>query len=85
MSKITVQDLVDIGLKGEEDDLLVLANNINILLEANDIKMLVDEVVDFVMNGGTTLQQKYDELLEDYRTLSYELDELDELDSSEYY
>lgn len=82
MSKITVQDLVDIGLKGEEDDLLVLANNINILLEDNDIKMLVDEVVDYVMNGGTTLQQKYDELLEDYRTLSYELDELD---SSEYY
>lgn len=82
MSKITVQDLVDIGLKGEEDDLLVLANNINILLEDNDIKMLVDEVADFVMNGGTTLQQKYDELLEDYRTLSYELDELD---SSEYY
>lgn len=82
MSKITVQDLVDIGLEGEEDDLLVLANNINILLEDNDIKMLVDEVADFVMNGGTTLQQKYDELLEDYRTLSYELDELD---SSEYY
>ena len=82
MSKITVQDLIDIGLKGEGDDLLVLANNINILLEANDIKMLVDEVVDYVMNGGTTLQQKYDELLEDYRTLSYELDELD---SSEYY
>ena len=80
MSKITVQDLVDIGLKGEEDDLLVLANNINILLEDNDIKMLVDEVADFVMNGGTTLQQKYDELLEDYRTLSYELDELDSLD-----
>lgn len=82
MNKITVQDLIDIGLKGEEDDLLVLANNINILLEDNDIKMLVDEVADFVMNGGTTLQQKYDELLEDYRTLSYELDELD---SSEYY
>lgn len=82
MNKITVQDLVDIGLKGEEDDLLVLANNINILLEDNDIKMLVDEVADFVMNGGTTLQQKYDELLEDYRTLS---DELDYLDSSEYY
>lgn len=82
MNKITVQDLVDIGLKGEEDDLIVLANNINILLEANDIKMLVDEVADFVMNGGTTLQQKYDELLEDYRTLS---DELDYLDSSEYY
>ena len=82
MNKITVQDLVDIGLKGEEDDLLVLANNINILLEDNDIKMLVDEVADYVMNGGTTLQQKYDELLEDYRTLSYELDELD---SSEYY
>lgn len=82
MSKITVQDLIDIGLKGEGDDLLVLANNINILLEANDIKMLVDEVADYVMNGGTTLQQKYDELLEDYRTLSYELDELD---SSEYY
>lgn len=67
MNKITVQDLVDIGLKGENDDLVVLANNINILLEANDIKMLVDEVADFVMNGGTTLQQKYDELLEDYR------------------
>lgn len=67
MNKITVQDLVDIGLKGENDDLIVLANNINILLEANDIKMLVDEVADFVMNGGTTLQQKYDELLEDYR------------------
>ena len=83
MNKITVQDLIDIGLKGEEDDLLVLANNINILLEDNDIKMLVDEVADFVMNGGTTLQQKYDELLEDYRTLSYE--QLDELDSSEYY
>lgn len=82
MNKITVQDLVDIGLKGEDDDLIVLANNINILLEDNDIKMLVDEVADFVMNGGTTLQQKYDELLEDYRTLSYELDELD---SSEYY
>ena len=80
MNKITVQDLIDIGLKGEEDDLLVLANNINILLEDNDIKMLVDEVADFVMNGGTTLQQKYDELLEDYRTLSYELDELDSLD-----
>lgn len=79
MNKITVQDLVDIGLKGEDDDLNVLANNINILLEANDIKMLVDEVADFVMNGGTTLQQKYDELLEDYRRLSYELD------SSEYY
>lgn len=79
MNKITVQDLVDIGLKGEDDDLVVLANNINILLEANDIKMLVDEVADFVMNGGTTLQQKYDELLEDYRQLSYELD------SSEYY
>lgn len=79
MNKITVQDLVDIGLKGEDDDLTVLANNINILLEANDIKMLVDEVADFVMNGGTTLQQKYDELLEDYRQLSYELD------SSEYY
>ena len=79
MNKITVQDLVDIGLKGEDDDLAVLANNINILLEANDIKMLVDEVADFVMNGGTTLQQKYDELLEDYRQLSYELD------SSEYY
>lgn len=79
MNKITVQDLVDIGLKGEDDDLNVLANNINILLEANDIKMLVDEVADFVMNGGTTLQQKYDELLEDYRQLSYELD------SSEYY
>lgn len=77
MNKITVQDLVDIGLKGEDEDLLVLANNINILLEANDIKMLVDEVADFVMNGGTTLQQKYDELLEDYRTLSYELDSLD--------
>lgn len=82
MNKITVQDLVDIGLKGEEDDLIVLANNINILLEDNDIKMLVDEVADFAMNGGTTLQQKYDELLEDYRTLS---DELDYLDSSEYY
>ena len=82
MNKITVQDLVDIGLKGEDDDLTVLANNINILLEANDIKMLIDEVADFVMNGGTTLQQKYDELLEDYRTLS---DELDYLDSSEYY
>lgn len=79
MNKITVQDLVDIGLKGEDDDLIVLANNINILLEANDIKMLVQEVADFVMNGGTTLQQKYDELLEDYRQLSYELD------SSEYY
>lgn len=79
MNKITAQDLVDIGLKGEDDDLNVLANNINILLEANDIKMLVDEVADFVMNGGTTLQQKYDELLEDYRQLSYELD------SSEYY
>lgn len=71
MNKITVQDLVDIGLKGEDDDLVVLANNINILLEANDIKMLVDEVADFVMNGGTTLQQKYDELLEDYRQLSF--------------
>lgn len=82
MKKITVQDLADIGLKGEDVDLLVLANNINILLEDNDIKMLIDEVADFVMNGGTTLQQKYDELLEDYRTLSYELDELD---SSEYY
>lgn len=69
MNKITVQDLVDIGLKGENDDLIVLANNINILLEANDIKMLVDEVADFVMNGGTTLQQKYDELLEDYRKI----------------
>lgn len=69
MNKITVQDLVDIGLKGEDDDLLVLANNINILLEDNDIKMLIDEVADFVMNGGTTLQQKYDELLEDYRQL----------------
>lgn len=79
MNEITVQDLVDIGLKGEDDDLTVLANNINILLEANDIKMLVDEVADFVMNGGTTLQQKYDELKEDYRRLSYELD------SSEYY
>lgn len=79
MNKITVQDLVDIGLKGEDDDLTVLANNINILLEANDIKMLVDEVADFVMSGGTTLQQKYDELKEDYRQLSYELD------SSEYY
>lgn len=67
MNKITVQDLVDIGLKGEDDDLVVLANNINILLKANDIKMLVDEVADFVMNSGTTLQQKYDELLEDYR------------------
>lgn len=74
MNKITVQDLVDIGLKGEDDDLTVLANNINILLEANDIKMLIDEVADFVMNGGTTLQQKYDELLEDYITLSDELD-----------
>lgn len=82
MNKITVQDLVDIGLKGEDDDLIVLANNINILLEANDIKMLVDEVADFVMNGGTTLQQKYDELLEDYRQLS---DELDSLDSLDYY
>lgn len=77
MNKITVQDLVDIGLKGENDDLLVLANNINILLEDNDIKMLVDEVADFVMNGGTTLQQKYDELLEDYKELSYELDSLE--------
>lgn len=74
MNKITVQDLVDIGLKGEDDDLIVLADNINILLEANDIKMLIDEVADFVMNGGTTLQQKYDELLEDYITLSDELD-----------
>lgn len=55
MNKITVQDLVDIGLEGEDDDLIVLADNINILLEANDIKMLVDEVVDFVMNGGITL------------------------------
>ena len=82
MNKITVQDLVDIGLKGEGDDLSVLADNINILLEDNDIKMLIDEVADFVMNGGTTLQQKYDELLEDYRTLSAELDYLD---SSEYY
>ncbi|WP_289146173.1 hypothetical protein [uncultured Megamonas sp.] len=80
MNKITVQDLVDIGLKGEDDDLIVLANNINILLEANDIKMLVDEVADFVMNGGTTLQQKYDELLEDYRQLSAELDFLESLD-----
>ena len=79
MKKITVQDLADIGLKGEDVDLLVLANNINILLEDNDIKMLIDEVADFVMNGGTTLQQRYDELLEDYRTL------YDELDSSEYY
>lgn len=55
MNKITVQDLVDIGLEGEDDDLIVLADNINILLEANDIKMLVQEVVDFVMNGGITL------------------------------
>lgn len=55
MNKITVQDLVDIGLEGEDDDLIVLADNINILLEANDIKMLVDEVVGFVMNGGITL------------------------------
>lgn len=52
MSKITLQDLVDIGLKGEDDDLIVLANNINILLEDNDIKMLIDEVADYVMNGG---------------------------------
>lgn len=77
MNKITVQDLIDIGLKGEDDDLIVLANNINILLEDNDIKMLVDEVADFVMNGGTTLQQKYDDLKEDYRLLSCKLDSLD--------
>lgn len=55
MSKITLQDLVDIGLEGEDDDLIVLANNINILLEDNDIKMLIDEVADYVMDGGTTL------------------------------
>lgn len=69
MNKITVQDLVDIGLKGETDDLLVLADNINLLVEANDIKMLVDEVADFVKNGGKSLQQKYEELQDDYEDL----------------
>lgn len=66
MSKITVQDLIDIGLKGEGDDLLVLSDNINLLLEANDIKMLIDEVADYVMNGGATLQQRYDYLKEKF-------------------
>lgn len=78
MNKITMQDLVDIGLEGENEDLLVLANNINLLLESNDIKMLVDEIADFVKNGGNTLQRKYDALIEDYNTLSEEYDSLEE-------
>lgn len=78
MNKITQQDLLDIGLQDTGyNDLLTLANNINLLLESNDLKMILDEVVDFVKHSSPTIQSKYEELQGDYEILSEQYDDLE--------
>lgn len=78
MNKITQQDLLDIGLQDTGyNDLLTLSNNINLLLESNDLKMILDEVVDFVKHSSLTIQAKYEELQDDYEILSDQYDDLE--------
>ena len=77
MNRITIQDLKRIGIDGYNSDLLALSNRINFLLEQEQFLMIIDEVHEYVKQGGELAQYKYETLKNDYDILNDDYDSLE--------